>query len=364
MRQRATPPKFLIERQRGKAKRRRHRDRQRRARTEKKRSKFLRKLAGASQLPAVVLKAPSRFAILEPQSFEPLVQFLRRLVHLTLVDGRIVCIDFRPVVKFWSDGTMLFYAELQRILARRKDCVKCLLPTDPVAREVLCQIGVLKQLGCNRTFPSTRDDVIHWKVLTGVLADATLGVGQAIEALPRLDHIQMSRLFRSVTEALTNVTQHAYTEPRKDGTGRAEDRQWWMFVRQVPEQLTVIFCDLGLGVPYTVPLLDKHRGWLSARLQSVLHAIGVRSHQDGETIQVTVDEKRSRFQKDHRGNGFGNMLESISVIGQGRLSIVSNRGVYNFTLRRGKERHEARNYTTSIFGTVIGWHIDLPKVAA
>lgn len=324
------------------------------------------KKADGSRLPAVELIAPKYFGLLRPESHDPLVNFLRKLVRRTLIEGRVVCIDFRPTAKFFSDGTLLFFAEIQRILKRRPRSIKCLPPKDLIARQVLGHLGVLEQLGHRAETLSDRDDVIHWQVFSGIEADATQGVGDAIDKLPRLTRSQLGKLFRSVSEALTNVTQHAYGEPRKDGAGATTDKGWWMFVRQEPDELTVVFCDLGLGVPYTVPRLEEHRGWLDRRLGSVLRAVGVHTHKDGETIQVTVEEKRSRFKNEHRGNGFGNMLESISAaaVGTGQLVIYSNRGAYSYNLENGAERTRALNYSKSIYGTVVVWHIALSQESA
>lgn len=319
------------------------------------------KLAGGGNLPAIRLRAPKYFELLYAASRRLLVKFLRRLVELTLVENRVVRIDFRETLKFYSDGTLLFYAELQRILKRRPKSVWCYPPREPVAQQVLSHLQLFDQMGCRKVILSDRDDVTHWETFFGTEADATKGMGQAIANLPMLPQTQLGKLFRSVSEALTNVTQHAYFEPRRDGTGISPEKGWWMFVRQEPDELTVVFCDLGLGVPYTVPKLEKHASWLPRRLASVLRAIGVHTHQDGETIQVTVEEKRSRFKAEHRGNGFANIIETISAAGTGRVMIYSNRGAYVYSLREGKESQRAYNYESSIHGTVVAWHIMLPK---
>jgi hypothetical protein len=290
-----------------------------------------------------------------------MVSFLRALVDLTLVKKQRVCIDFRNTVKCYSDGTLLFYAELQRILARRPNTITCKAPRNRVAGQVLCHLGILKQLGYTKDIPSERDDVTHWQRFAGRYADATQGVGQAIDDLQGLGREQIRYLFRSVSEALTNVTQHAYIEQRMDGSGHPSDAGWWMFVREEPDELQVCFCDLGVGVPYSVPRNSKHSTWFSTRMGSVLQAFGIHSHRDAETIQVTVDEKRSRFELTHRGNGFGNMLESVAKAESGRLIINSNRGAYMYSSAAGKATHLTRNYEDSIFGTVVAWSIKLPK---
>ncbi len=360
MRKSATLPPFLVaKRWRKSLKRVRHakRNPKKNGRESDKESKGIRPIV-------VTLTAPTYFGMLQRDSHDLLVDFLRKLARHTLIDGYVVRIDFRPTAKFFADGTLLLYSEIQRILRRRPGCIKCFPPNDSVARQVLWHLKLLQLLGCHVEMQSDRDDVTHWQVFTGTQADATQGVGEAIEGLPHLTRSQLGKLFRSVSEALTNVTQHAYGEPRKDGTGVEADKGWWMFVRQEPDDLSVVFCDLGLGVPYTVERLDEHASWLVQRLSSVARAVGVHKHKDGETIQVTVEEKQSRFKAEHRGNGFGNMLESILAAGTGQLVIYSNRGAFRYNLKNGAEDTFTRNFAKSICGTVVLWQIALSPESA
>jgi hypothetical protein len=313
---------------------------------------------------AFLLRAPRFFGLWENAHYRGVVAFVRDLVELTIVQRQRVCIDFAETRKCYADGTLLFYAELKRILKRNPLPLTCRLPKHPVVAQVLCHLGILKDLGYSKRIPSRRDDVINWRAFSGVFADATKGVGQAIENLGGITHGQIKKMYRSVSEALTNVTQHAYMEPRMDGSGSADDSGWWMFVREQPDELMVNFCDLGVGVPYSVPKLEKHQTWLQQGLATALAAVGVDYHRDGEIIQVTVAEKRSRFIATHRGNGFGNMLESIAVAESGVLIIHSNRGMYTYKREGGQETQQTRNFHDSLYGTLIAWRIKLRTEAA
>lgn len=306
--------------------------------------------------------APSFFNLLSAKNHRELCTFLRTVKDLTIKQRRKVCIDFRRVKQFYPDGMLLFYAEVQRILVKRPGSLGCVLPGDPVAVQVLSHLGLLAQFGCSRSVRSSRHDVVHWQVYSGTDADATQGLGAAIESLPLGAKKNNGTLFRSVSEALTNVPQHAYSEPRHDGMTEPGDQGWWMFVRREPGTVTIMFCDLGLGVPYTVPRDHEHEGWLKRRLGAITKSFGVAQHEEGETIRVTVEEKRSRFKMDHRGNGFGNMLETVARCGNGKIEIFSNRGAFSYRCKGTNERSKSYNYADSIYGTVIGWHITDPEV--
>lgn len=355
MRKAIVPPLVVVLKRRRKAEKRRRRSAENARHFVRKRTRTLASVAGRTKRPAVLLVAPQVFTLVSSREHEVVSRFLRELVRATLVESSTVCIDFRNTEKFIADGTLLLFAEVQRILRRAPNSIRCIPPRDKVARQVMYHLELLSQFGCNDCYPSDRDDVRQWVVCSGVLADATQGLGDEIERLDGLTNVRASALFRSVTEALVNVTQHAYTQPRMDGTGEDDERGWWMFIRPEPHQLSISFCDLGIGVPHTVPNSPKHAGWLASRMATVARAIGVRSHSDAELIRVTVDEKRSRLRLEHRGNGFANMLEAINAAGNGQLMITSNRGAYMYKLNGAAEETKSQNYRSSIYGTVISW---------
>jgi hypothetical protein len=365
MRKSSTVPPFLVIRRRKRFLKRKYRPSKNQSTARKARKERFARLSGVRELPEQVLRAPEYFALLRPKSHKALIGFLRKLVKLTLVDQRLVCIDFRPTKKFYSDGTLLFYAELQRILLRRPRSVRCYPPLDEVACQVLDHLKIFQFLGSKKKAPSQRDDVIHWEVFQGIEVDFSLGPGPALDQLPGLDQSQRSKLHKSLSEASVNVTQHAYEgSPRQDGTGLESERGWWMFVRREPDKLSISCADLGLGVPYTVPRDRKNSKWLSARLENFnefLQVIGVRKHNDGQIIRATIDEKRSRFQQTHRGNGFGNIVESIADSDDGSLIVYSNQGAYFLRKTSDSKAEKTFNYNESIFGTMICWTISITE---
>ncbi len=85
---------------------------------------------------------------------------------------------------------------------------------------------------------------------------------RALELLGDLDDRLPSRLQRGlydgIVEAMTNANHHAYEQIRDDGL-RHEDlqKEWWMFSQVRENRLSVSFCDLGIGIPRSLPLKRK-----------------------------------------------------------------------------------------------------------
>ncbi len=303
--------------------------------------------------------APEFFAMYQHESHKRLVGFVRKLVRLALIEKRTVEIDFRPVKKLYPDGTLLVFAEIKRILARRPGCLRMIRAATPLVDQTLCHLGLYKAMGYLGEVPSDHDDVLHWKPLSGICADIEQEIGPLIENQGRMPEKTRKGLLRGVGEAIVNVTQHAYDDPREDGTGIAGEAGWWAFIREESDQLIVVSCDLGLGVPATV----WKRRWEAVLtfLEPLTRAVGRQNHQDGRLIRAAVEESRSRTRLENRGNGFRDIMDSLPRADEGELRIFSNRGCYYSAVENGHQRHDMRNYKHSIFGTLIAWQLKLQK---
>lgn len=319
----------------------------------------VRRSPGKAALRVTRCVAPPLFALYKHDSHRKLVGFVRELVKLALIDEQTVEIDFRPVHSLYPDGTLLVLAEVHRILARRPGCLRFIRATTKIVDETLCHIGLYRLLGYSGQVPSDSHDVLHWQPISGKCGGVEVELAPRIESQGRMPEATRKALTKGVSEAIVNVTQHAYDCPRDDGTGLVDESGWWAFVREEKDSLTIVSCDLGLGVPMTV---WKNRWEHIVEFQKRLaRAIGRQSHQDGQIIRAAVDESRSRTRLDYRGNGFRDILDSVISSGQGEVRIFSNRGCYYAAVSNGRESHSMRNYKHSIFGTLIAWRIGLQE---
>ena len=119
-----------------------------------------------------------------------------------------------------------------------------------------------------------------------------------------------------------------------------------MFSQEKDGWLTVVFCDLGIGIPGTLPI-KKPSLW--KRFQNF------GSQLDAHAIQEAIGESRTRTGLHHRGKGMKQLVDVVARMGSGQVTIFSNKG--SFTLKSNTE--SIFQYKDNIFGTLINWRVPI-----
>ncbi|MDD4979541.1 MAG: hypothetical protein PHI29_13020 [Gallionella sp.] len=317
-----------------------------------KKKNLLRRKGAKLKQNYIEIKAPDTFTISSADKRQHLLHFLSKLREAVILRKRSVRIDLRGTQKMFADGTLLFYAELCRI-NRLEDRVKvrCLPPRSRKIAQVLKQVGIFDLLGYWKKIETTHVDVIHWRSakgheVVGEKFDEVLGHydGQITEVLSK-------NLYLGFTEAMTNCHHHAYIGVRQDGLNVADEpKEWWMFSQERNGLLTVVFCDLGIGIPGTLPIKQPT---LWQRIQHF------GSKLDAHAIQEAIGESRTRTGLHHRGKGLKQLVDVIAQVEGGQVNIFSNRGC--FTLKSGSE--SIAQFKDNIYGTLIHWQVPIRGVA-
>lgn len=304
-----------------------------------------------TKITPIRLVAPSIFCIHEQKNRANLISFFRELRSNVVQKKAPVLIDFSSTTKMVASGALLFVAELRRAhsLTAGKVQIRCLPPHNTKAWQVLEQINVLSLLKCRKRVKPVDDDVVHWRFAWGdkVLGekyDDILGHydGKLTEAISK-------GLYHGLTEAMTNCRQHAYIGSRRDELNiPSEPTNWWMFSQEKDNFLTVVFCDLGIGIPNTLPI-KKPELW-QRLIQTFLGRIS-----DGLAIREAIKDSLSRTGKSYRGKGLRQLLEAVQLSNNGILMVYSNNGLYTYA--SGKENNY--DYKESISGTLIAWKIPI-----
>lgn len=295
------------------------------------------------------LAAPMMFDIDDSRARAKLTAFLGRLRRtIGTGDGADVTIDFTDTRKMWASGTLLFKAELCRLrrIKNQKLRVRCIPPRNQKIAQVLKQTGIFKLFQHKSTVVPTYPDVVHWRYANGNEVDGA----KYDEVLGKYDgtipDTVASGLYLGLTEAMTNCHHHAYIAPRKDELNQSDEpKDWWMFSQEKEGRLSVVFCDLGVGIPETLP--TKQPG-LWQRLKT---AIGVPT--DADAIDEAIKESKTRTEKHYRGKGLKQLVDVIEKTPGAVLTLHSNHGRY--TYRHGNSNKE--NYSDSILGTLIAWSV-------
>ncbi len=301
----------------------------------------------------IIIQAPQSFTIATPHR-NKLLRFLKTLRQEIVLGAKPICIDFRPTQKFIADGTLLFWAELHRALSLTgsKRLVQCIPPRNAKLRQVMVQVGVARMLSYKHKGAIGFEDVVHWRAAHGVQVD-----GAKYERIlgrydGRIASALSSKLYVSIVEGMKNVIHHAHIDQRNDGLNVGNEAlTWWMFSQEREGQLSVLICDLGIGIPRSLPV--RHQTAYRKLIQVVTTGSG--NIPDSKVIEEATKLKVTRTNQEFRGKGLDQMVKAITQDFEGKVCIQSNRGCY--TNDRGNV--ELIDHEMSILGTLIYWKVPL-----
>lgn len=303
------------------------------------------------------IKAPKVFELRNKKHHKKLMSFILKIRAHVLTHNRKIRIDFSITESMVVCGTLRFFAELNLIKKEKGslNLITCTYPKNNRVAQVLQHLGILKMLNRNCSITPDRDDVINWKTASGENTDATR-VGEILETQSNLPRKKSKNLYRGVSEAMTNVSQHAYLDIKET----SKHKGWWMFCKEENDQIFVAFCDLGVGIPITLPqsLEKNNEKKLFAQVWNKFFP-NRKKLTDGELIRAAIEVKRSRTKKSHRGKGLLDMIKVIEKTKCGNLAIFSNRGIYQYEFDNLSALESTRNYKDSILGTLILWSLPL-----
>lgn len=257
-------------------------------------------------------------------------------------------INFSHVEKAYSCGMLLLYSEIRNIRNRYGYTVRFryIRPSKPKVQQVLEQIGLLKIFNEIRRPTPEDHDVVNWKFTSGnnVSGDKYDDViPVAGDGLERLSDINM---YGGFIEAIKNSVNHAYREQRPLSQVSSDKESWWMFSQIRDDLMTIAICDLGVGIPCTLP---HTRPSFWERLKT----IGAST--DADVIKNSIEHGRSRTEEEHRGNGLPTMAGIAKKVEGASLAIHSNYGMVSV---RDKTMR-THNYRSTISGTLIQWTVPL-----
>ncbi|WP_029046214.1 hypothetical protein [Cupriavidus sp. amp6] len=275
------------------------------------------------------------------------IKALGELRRIVLHRRKSVILDFSRTQKLYAEGTLLFVAELRRMLrlSGGNVAISGTVPCVDKVAQVLKKLGVLDLLGVECDVVPKDEDVIHWRHAHGHKVDGAAYEDVLAEYDGEIAEALSQQLYTGITEAMTNVLNHAYEFPREDGTKTARG-EWWMFSQEKDGMLSVAFCDLGAGIP---PTLRLKRPSVWAR------AFRYGDGKDANVIAHAIQDSVSRTRQGHRGHGLNQIVSLVDNIRGGRVQVISNRGA----IEREAGNMKPFEFSDSIMGTLIYWLIPL-----
>ena len=302
------------------------------------------------------ISAPEIIGLSDVNQRSETLNFVNRIRELGALYGRSIRINFSDTRKMIADGTLLLTAELMRLkrITGGEIKIRCIEPRNQKVAQVLKQIGLFSFMRHRCPIKPTLPDVVNWRFATGNNVD-----GQQFDAILGAYDGVFSKalsegLYVGLAEAMTNCHHHAYISIRKDGLNiENEVRDWWMFSQEKDGDLFVAFCDLGVGIPETLPITRPSR-WAE-----MVKNVGRIEVTDGRAILEAIEDSRTRTGAKNRGHGLKQLTDVILATPGSRLAILSNSGMY--VCMDGEEK--VFDFSDSVLGTLIFWRVPLNRDA-
>lgn len=313
--------------------------------------------------PGESIIAPTIITLDRPDGIH-MVKFLRAIANTVLNSEKSTRLDFRNTKTIHVSGAILLFAELDRIisLSTLHKPITITEPRQSRPRQVLKQIGILQLTGDTSDVIPVRDDVVFWKSTKGYnqTGDALGPILEFVADRANRDHVkqvELSGIWRGVSEAVANTVDHAYILPRGDGFSGLSDTKWWMFTQIRNQYFSAAVCDLGCGYSDTINLTLPEE--FRALWQQLLPGI----NKDVVAIQTAMEYGRSGTHANNRGKGSRDALSILKKHGTGWLQILSNGGWLKLEYSNGVEtKIESGEIGIDIRGTIIWWTLPLQGV--
>jgi hypothetical protein len=304
----------------------------------------------------VRVEAPRHLCIAHEFHRRDTLRFLRRIRSLFLQQSEDIVLDFERTEKLQAPGALLFVAELDRAvrMAPPDQRIQVKLPPQDrspegnIVRQVLHQVGVLDLVGYDTTPLEGTDydeSVKHWHFATGT----TLGdkPGEMLDPHEgKITETLMKGVWKGVSEALTNSRHHAYLAPRNDGCCSFTEKRWWMFSQERDRELTLVVCDLGIGIRRSLPIK-----WSRSVVGKLLQVI--RGEGDLGSIRAALVIGQTRTEEENRGKGLPQIWNEVRTSSVGSVGIYSGRAALSYWAVPQEEK--GTEYDDDILGTLITW---------
>ena len=301
-------------------------------------------------------KAVSRGTVICPEdfsletNFDRVVNTLREIrVLSTRKRNEVLYVDFRQIRRLSPSAALVLAAELDRW--NNLPFPGRLRPIDvhqwdPSVSSLLADMGFFELLSVTPPAVDPNRTSRYVKFRTGNVA-----VGEDIDKL-RLEDLEplvgpmpgRIYLYNAVTEAMTNVAQHAYT-----GT-QTHRPNWWLSASLDENAVTIMIYDQGAGIPATLPRK------FSEHLRTIVQA------DHAEMIRRAHELTRSRHDEQHRGHGLQRDVRGyLQYLARGQYRVISLKGEYVFEPLAEDNRHRVYKHSHPLLGTLIEWKLRRPK---
>jgi len=157
-------------------------------------------------------------------------------------------------------------------------------------------------------------------------------------------------LHMGLTEAITNVSHHAYPEYTKT---KDRDKNWYLTgsYDTSTDRLKIVFYDQGIGIPEALPASR-----IGEQVAEFIANQGLASgRKDSMLIEAAMEIARTSTGQEDRGKGLNDLVEFAKQRQNGYISILSNYGLFKIVVTNGKVSSSTFAFKNKVPGTLIIW---------
>lgn len=276
--------------------------------------------------------------------------------------GNRVRLDFAGVTSIKQAALMYLLSQLHKLLIEHGiDCIEGTYPRSIRVERLMAESGFFQMLGVRtrERVKKSSKQVRYIPFKSGLTVEARV-IGEVRNELLRDDLTMPTRVrqhvFRAVSEAMTNVVQHAYQTKnfRSQQTAQKMRGRWWFTASLDAKgnRFSLAFYDAGVGIPKTLP-----RRYGMEKLRAVLSLLPFVDPDDAQMVEAAMILGRTRTALQHRGKGLMDLASLIDSVGDGEMTIHSRRGKVTYSVGATV----AANCERSVEGTLIEWRLPLDR---
>ncbi|CDA00927.1 TPA: sensor histidine kinase [Raoultella planticola] len=300
------------------------------------------------------ISAPINIDYYDTTNYHKTNVFLMKLRRLILDKKKNVCINFNATKKITASAMISFLAEVDTLISHStlgRGCITFNHPKMEKIESILKQIGFYDLLRKGARETKNFDDVAYWNYASGAQTD-TQQASEAIKEIEfKISQKAQRKLYKGFSEAMANCVEHAYYGDKNQDDSCTK---WWAFAGVKDNNLIVVICDKGIGIPESLPLTRTDE--IIEHLKNLLQ---LRKLNDSAMIKIASQMGRTRTQQGNRGKGLKDIKAIIDSLNEGNLSIYSNKGYYRYFRHNSKLNDHRREHKSSVCGTIVEWSIPL-----
>jgi hypothetical protein len=301
----------------------------------------------------IVLKPPDNFCFEYSDANKILLLgFFNKIDQYTILEQKMILLDLSNVISATATASLLLFAFVNRsqLLTNDPNLIQFKLPTrksNPDGYKWIVQTGLSKAIMSNTLekldnltesnsfFQSSISPDIHSYKTSAML-----------QKQAKMTAEQFELLSSGISEAMLNVSHHAYEDDNFLFQKSKMGKRWWQccWFDSGNDSTVFIMCDLGAGICKTY--YDSYNPLSSPPLKLV------------SVAQEALTVGNSRFKNVGRGNGSEDMKRPINsnISEYESLNILSHRIQYDYSYRKNCVPSEVYTDHPMLFpGTIVKW---------